>query len=77
VVLRIEGERRVFRLTARSFGDVEFISYRKNGPGGVTCGDQRPLFPVLATFRAADRAGSGVDGTAVAIEVVEDDYLPQ
>jgi Flp pilus assembly protein TadD len=77
VVLGIESDRRVVRLSARSFGEVDFISYRKDGPSGVSCGDQRPLFPVLATFRASDRAGSGVDGTAVAIEVVEDDYLPQ
>jgi tetratricopeptide (TPR) repeat protein len=77
MVLRIESDRRIIRLAARSFDDVEFISYRKNGPSGVSCGDQRPLFPVLATFRASDRSASGVDGTAVAIEVVEDDYLPQ
>jgi hypothetical protein len=32
---------------------------------------------VLATFRSADTAGSGVDGQAVAIEVVEDDYVPR
>jgi tetratricopeptide (TPR) repeat protein len=77
MVLRIESERRVIRLSARTFDEVEFISYRKNGPSGVACGDQRPLFPVLATFRASDRPGTDVDGTAVAIEVVEDDYLPQ
>jgi tetratricopeptide (TPR) repeat protein len=76
MVLRIESDRRVIRLSARTFDAVEFISYRKNGPNGVSCGDQRPLFPVLATFRASDQPGSGVDGTAVAIEVVEDDYLP-
>jgi len=75
LVLRIESERRVLRLSARSFDEVEFISYRKNGPNGVACGEQRPLFPVLATFRAGDQPG--VDGTVVAIEVVEDDYLPQ
>ena len=60
LVLRIESERRVLRLSARSFDEVEFISYRKNGPNGVACGEQ-----------------PGVDGNAVAIEVVEDDYLPQ
>ena len=75
LVLRIESERRVLRLSARSFEAIEFISYRKNGPSGVACGEQRPLFPVLATFRAADQPG--VDGRVVAIEVVEDDYLPQ
>jgi len=75
LVLRIESERRVLRLSARSFEEVEFISYRKNGPGGVACGEQRPLFPVLATFRATDQPG--VDGKVVAIEVVEDDFLPQ
>jgi tetratricopeptide (TPR) repeat protein len=77
VVLRIESETRVLRLSARNFDEVEFISYRKGGPSGVACGDQRPLFPVLATFRAGGEPGRGVDGHAVAIEVVEDDFLPQ
>ena len=76
VVLRIESENRVLRLSARSFDQVEFISYRRHGPNGVSCGDQRPLFPVLATFRAGDSTRGGVDGQAVAIEVVEDDFLP-
>jgi hypothetical protein len=76
LVLRIEGDRRVFRLSARSYDDVEFVSYRKVGPRSVSCGDQRPLFPVLATFRAGDQPDSGIDGQAVAIEVVEDDFLP-
>jgi len=76
VVLRIESEKRVLRLSARNFDEVEFISYRKSGPSGVACGDQRPLFPVLATFRGGDQAGGGVDGKAVAVEVVEDDFLP-
>jgi tetratricopeptide (TPR) repeat protein len=76
VVLRIESENRVLRLSARSFDEVEFISYRKNGPNGVSCGDQRPPFPVLATFRAGDSPRGGVDGKAIAIEVVEDDFLP-
>jgi hypothetical protein len=76
LVLRIDVDRRVLRLSAGRFEDVAFISYRKDGPRGVLCGDQRPLFPVLATFRAGDQPGGGIDGTAVAIEVVEDDFLP-
>jgi tetratricopeptide (TPR) repeat protein len=76
LVLRIEGDRRIFRLSARTFDDLELISYRTNGPRTVSCGDQRPLFPVLATFRAGDQPSGRIDGTAVAIEVVEDDFLP-
>jgi tetratricopeptide (TPR) repeat protein len=76
LVLKIDADRRVLRLSAGRFEDVAFISYRKDGPRGVLCGDQRPLFPVLATFRAGDQPGGGIDGTAVAIEVVEDDFLP-
>ena len=76
LVLRIASDRGVYRLAARSFGEVEFISHRENGPRSIACGDQRPSYPVLATFRAAAQPDRGVDGDAVAIEVVEDDFLP-
>jgi hypothetical protein len=56
---------------------VEFIFYRQNKPGGVSCGPQQPSLPVLATFRSAEPPGRDVDGQAVAIEVVEDDFVPR
>jgi tetratricopeptide (TPR) repeat protein len=77
LVLSIDRDGRILRLAARRFEDVEFISYRKNSPGGVSCGPQQPALPVLATFRSAEPPGRDVDGQAVAIEVVEDDFVPR
>jgi len=66
VVLNIDQGGRILRLSARTLDDVEFIAYRQDAPGSVSCGIQQPALPVLATVR-------GMDGQVVAIEVVEDD----
>jgi hypothetical protein len=76
VVLNIDQEGRVHRLSAAKLDNVEFISYRQNAPTGVSCGPQPQALPVLATFRAPD-ASAGVDGYVVAIEMVEDGYVPR
>jgi tetratricopeptide (TPR) repeat protein len=76
VVLNIDQEGRVHRLSAAKLDNVEFISYRQNAPTGVSCGPQPQALPVLATFRAPDDS-AGVDGYVVAIEMVEDGYVPR
>jgi hypothetical protein len=75
VVLNIDQDGQILRFSARRFEDVDFISYRDSTPSGVSCGAQQVALPVLATFRSADPPIRGVDGQAVAIEIVEDDYM--
>jgi hypothetical protein len=77
VVLVIDQDGRNLRLSAGKLDEVEFVSYRQNAPAGVQCGSQPQAMPVLATFRAIEPPSAGVDGRAVAIEMIEDDYSPR
>jgi hypothetical protein len=77
LVFRIESDSRAVRLSAARFEDVEFISYRRVAPGTVSCGNQQAGLRVFATFRAETGTGSRLDGRAVAIEVVDDDFVPR
>ena len=75
LVLRIDADGRTLRLSMRTFDEVQFLSYRDDGPRTISCGDQRPAFPVFATFRGGDER-AGIDGIAVAIEMMEDRFIP-
>jgi tetratricopeptide (TPR) repeat protein len=74
VTLRVTSSGRTLALTAKQFTDVDFISYRSTAPGEVKCGPQT-RDRVYATYRAV-AAGRGVDGAAVAIEIVPDGFVP-
>ncbi len=73
--LVVESEGRTLRLRARQLADVDFISYRSDPPGSVTCGPV-PAQPVLATYRVATPGASAgtVAGDAVAVELLPDDW---
>ena len=75
VVLRVASEGRVLALRTKQLADVDFISYRSSTPGEVNCGPQKRRDRVLATFRPAGTS-NGIDGQAVAIEVLPDDFAP-
>jgi hypothetical protein len=55
--------------------DVDFISYRSSTPSEVNCGPQKGRDRVYATFRPA-AARNGIDGQAVAIELLPDGFAP-
>ena len=78
MVLVVQTDTGPLRLRAKQLADVDFISYRTDTPGSVSCGAlPKPLF-VLATYRAAT-AGTGAAvtaGDAVAIELLPDGYEP-
>jgi cytochrome c-type biogenesis protein CcmH/NrfG len=74
VVLRVSSEGRSLALRAKALADVDFISYRSSTPGEVNCGPQKAPERVYATYRPA--AEGGVDGEAVAIEVLPDNFAP-
>lgn len=75
IVIRVTSNGRTLALKARQFAEVDFISYRSSTPGKVNCGPQQSRDRVYATYRP-DAAGGSIDGLAVAIEVLPDDFVP-
>jgi hypothetical protein len=64
------------RLRAKQLADVDFISYRTDTPGTISCGALPRPQGVLATYRAG-AAGAGATATAgdaVAIELLPDGF---
>ena len=75
IVLRVTTNGRTLSLGAKQFADVEFISFRSSTPGEINCGPQKSRDRVYATYRP-DAAAGGIDGVAVAIELLPDDFVP-
>jgi hypothetical protein len=79
IVLRIDGNGRVWRFATKQLGDVDFITYRTDTAGSVNCGPVKPPVRALVTYRPrtdATTATGAIDGDAVAIELVPDDFQP-
>ena len=77
VIVQVQTAATMMNLGAGDLGDVDFISYRADAMGWVNCGTVPGAPPVLATYRAsAVGASEGIDGVAVAIELIPDGYLP-
>ena len=76
VVLRIDGNGRAWRFAAKQLGDVDLITYRTDTPGSVSCGPVTPSVKALVTYRPrpATAERGAIDGDAVAIELVPDDF---
>jgi Tfp pilus assembly protein PilF len=77
VVLHVAVDGRTLRLTARGFDDVEFIAYVENPPQSIPCGVFGTASRVLATYRALAGAAAGIDGQAVAIELIPAGFTPR
>jgi len=75
VVLRVAIDGRVLALQTKQLADVDFISYRSSMPSEVNCGPQKTRDRVYATYRPGGTT-AGIDGQAVAIEVLPDDFVP-
>lgn len=75
-VLRVTSNGRTLALSARQLTDVDLISFRANPPDRAGCGPMKIRYPVYATYRP-DGATAGIDGVAVAIELLPDDFVPQ
>jgi tetratricopeptide (TPR) repeat protein len=75
VVFRVASNGRTLALRAAQFADVEFISYRVVPPGRDFCGPQKSRDRVYATYRP-DGGTAGIDGIAVAVELLPDDFVP-
>jgi tetratricopeptide (TPR) repeat protein len=78
IVLTVDADGKLLRFEAKQLSDVEFITYRSDPPGSVTCGPLPMPQRVFATYRA--RAGTAApgagNGDAVAIELLPDEYVP-
>jgi len=79
IVLHLVDNGRVFRLAARQLSDIDFVTYRNDTPGSVSCGPVQPAVRALVTYRPspADAGPGAADGDAVAVELVPDDYTPE
>jgi tetratricopeptide (TPR) repeat protein len=62
------------RTRVARFEDVDFISYRDDLKGQISCGSRSPGEPVYLTFQPS--SSSGILGKTVAIEFLPDDYQP-
>ncbi len=76
VVLRVETEDESLRLRAASVGAVQFISYPSTAGKSMGCGPVDPSTRVFATYVESDAAiqATGIDGRAIAIEILPDGY---
>jgi tetratricopeptide (TPR) repeat protein len=76
VTLNLDTTAGPLRLTAISFQQIEFISYRDDAPKGVPCGAIKPVQRVIATFRRAGVKAAG-EAEAVAIELLPNGFEPK
>src|SRR5262249_19891890 len=76
VVLHVETENESLRLSAVSLSAVEFTSYPAGGRTAASCGPVSPPSRVFATYVESDAVmqATGIDGRAIAIEGLPDDY---
>ena len=72
IVLVVSGAERPVRARAASFPAVEFITYRSQTGGSVTCGEQ-PRLPALLTWQPQ---ATGLP-IAVALELLPDGFVPK
>ena len=64
-IFRIKAGTETTSVSSPRLTDVDFITYRSDFKGSVTCGPMKPPMPVYVTWRAGATAGSRI---AVAIE---------
>lgn len=62
-------------LAVADLATVEFIAYRDDLTGSITCGTRPKQDRVLVTWVAQAPAVAGLDGRLVAVEFVRDDYV--
>jgi len=75
IVLVAKVDEGTVRARAAQFDAIEFITYLENSEGRVECGSRKTPENVLLTLQLD--AGTRLNGVAVAVEFVPDDYKPQ
>jgi hypothetical protein len=78
IVLHVRTPAETLLLRAPRFDAIDFISYRSTTPGTISCGARRPAEEVYVTWRRQEAAvASGTSqGTAVAVELLPDGFVP-
>ena len=76
VVLVVRTAAAVLRVRAPSLSDVEFIAYRTLITTTVNCGAQTPPMEIYLTWRPSAGSNAGVEGTAVAVELLPEGFVP-
>ena len=76
VVLHVETEDESLRLSAATLSAVEFIAYPAGDRTAAACGPVSPPLRVFATYAESDAVvqATGIDGRAIAIEGLPEDY---
>ena len=76
VVLQVETDDESLRLSAASLVAVQVISYQPAAPKPLVCGAVNPPPRVFATYQESEATvqATGIDGRAIAIEILPDGY---
>ena len=70
LVVRADGT--VKRFTARQFPDIDFITYREQQGGAISCGNRKPPDAVYVTWLPLEKPAPGAAGRPVAVEFLPD-----
>ncbi|MGB7219371.1 MAG: tetratricopeptide repeat protein [Vicinamibacterales bacterium] len=77
VVLVVRTATGQVRARAAGFADVDFIAYRALTTMSVSCGAQVPPMEVYLTSRLPPGSNAGAEGTAVALEILPEGFVPE
>ena len=75
-VLLVRTSDGVLRARTRNLSEVHFISYRPTAPSSVGCGELARPAEVFLTWRVAPNASTASEGTAVAVELLPEGFVP-
>ena len=72
VTLVVRAEGAVIRFAIPQLADIDFITYREQKGGTISCGERKPPEAVYVTWVPLETPASGVTGRAVAVEFLPD-----
>jgi hypothetical protein len=72
VTLVVRADGAVKRFIAREFGHIEFITYREQQGGSISCGERKPPDAVYVTWLPLEKSITGIAGRPVAVEFLPD-----
>ena len=72
VTLVVRVNDAIQRFAAPKFGDIDFITYREQKGGSISCGERKPPESVYVTWMPLATPSAGVAGRPVAVEFLPD-----